>query len=292
MPFYNEFEGPEQAGMRTQFFPEQEENPLVNTQPYRFARASGASHEVALRNAEMAAQRDPRIATHRLPHAVQEISSGGAGGGGQMTLNGGQPPADGINPRLGVQPLLNRIDPNNQYQRSLQARQALAALNALQRNQDNRGMQQTERLINNPMSHFGRGGGDWASQFGRMTEPRPGIFGAIVGNQANLAAGGYGNQLNQTFNSPAGPYGQMQAAAAATAPARASRDIAAMQTAADRDIARMRFDTTRDLFGTLLGRMGGIGSPGQVSGIETDYGAFAKMKPASAKKYMPGGPAR
>ncbi len=292
-----------------------DEAAYADTQAYRVARNRGMTHERAIELGRQELEGTP--GNDRYSPTVEDLgvdygmtnrkppAGGGGGGGGNGRITPEQ--SAQLDQLLGGdQNLLRQIaqdieaaydEPNFQFgqqDNNLQYRQSLAAKNAMMKNQGNQSMQGTERLVNNPMMHFGQGGGDWASQFGRMTEPRPGIFGAIAGNQANLAAGGYANQLNQTFNSPSGPYGQMQAAAAVTAPARASRDIAAMQTSADRDIARMRFDTTQELFGKLLGRMGQAGDVQSqpISGIETDYGGFAKITPNSAKKYMPGGPAR
>lgn len=152
------------------------------------------------------------------------------------------------------------------------AQRAFMAMQGIQNKQDAAAMKATERLLNNPGMQFGKGGGDWASAWSKAMQPQRGIFESLVGNQLGSFLD-YGKGLNQTFNSATGPYGQMQAAAVATAPSRAQRAI------------------SKDKLGMLSGlfdQMSANKTP-SVSSVETDYGAYAKMLPSLMKKYLPGG---
>lgn len=159
-----------------------------------------------------------------------------------------------------------------QLAKQAEAQKAFMAMQGIQGKQDNRSTQATERLLANPGMQFGKGGGDWASAWSKAMQPQRGIFDSIVGNQVGSFLD-YGKGLNQTFNSATGPYGQMQAAAVATAPSRAQRAI------------------SKDKLGMLSGlfdQMSANKTP-SVSSVETDYGAYAKMLPSLMKKYLPGG---
>ena len=159
-----------------------------------------------------------------------------------------------------------------QFQLAQQAQKAFMAQQGIQGKQDAQAMKATQQLLANPGMQFGKGGGDWASAWSKAMQPQRGIFESLVGNQLGSFLD-YGKGLNQTFNSATGPYGQMQAAAVATAPSRAQRAI------------------SKDKLGMLSGlfdQMSANKTP-SVSSVETDYGAYAKMLPSLMKKYLPGG---
>lgn len=157
------------------------------------------------------------------------------------------------------------------------AQQAFMAQRGIQGDQDKRAMQATQQLLGNPGMHFGQGGGDWASAWTQAQQPKQGIFDALIGNQVRGFTG-YGDQLNNLYNSPSGPYGQMQAAAAYTAPARSQRYVAD----SNERIADRKYDAAESMFGRLSQAL----QP-NVANVETDYGAFAKVMPTIMAKYFP-----
>lgn len=84
------------------------------------------------------------------------------------------------------------------------------------------------------------------------------------------------------FNSATGPYGQLQAAAIATAPSRAARDIARIEAETARQVNSSRTATANRLIDALLsgggiGAFGGAGVP--LTGVKTDYGAGVRLSP-------------
>lgn len=88
----------------------------------------------------------------------------------------------------------------------------------------------------------------------------------------------FDNGLTEQFNSASGPYGQLQAAAVATAPSRAARDIAEIQAAVDLDKNRGQREFAQQLVSSLFGA-NGLGGPRR-TGIATDYGAGVSMPDA------------
>lgn len=258
--------------MRTQFFPKPtEEDGLMNTQSYRFARANNATHEAAIRYAkqEMEAHRpewdmtDAEFAAiprndyqAQWDRAINAPADGGAGGGGG---GGGQ--------------IQGRVTPA-----------AIARQRAIQAEEVRR-RQNQQRQGERPSDLFGMGQGDWAGVWERMQQPRGNLFDALAGNQVNAFLN-YDNQLDRAYNSPVGPYGQFQQAAAYTAPARASRDIAKIESEANKYIADRKFGSQDYMASKLFEALGGVGAntPGR---IVTSYGASVTPEgaPPSLSRY-------
>lgn len=152
------------------------------------------------------------------------------------------------------------------------AQRAFMAQRGIQGGLDEAAMKATERLLGNPGMHFGQGGGDWARAWTQAQQPLQSNFMKM-----------YGGIDTDLFNSPSGPYGQFQQAAAYTAPARSQRYVADVNANADRYIADRKYDTIGQLFGQLSDRLAGP----SVANVESDYGAFAKVMPTIMQKYMP-----
>lgn len=128
---------------------------------------------------------------------------------------------------------------------------------------------------------FGVGGGDWASAWLAAQQPRQTPFDIQVGRQ--LAGPNVSSGLAGLFNSASGPYGQMQAAAAYTAPARNDRQARMYEADAAKEIANMKYSTANRVLGNLANLMS---SPAQMNGFETDYGASARLQPTNIRRYF------
>lgn len=123
---------------------------------------------------------------------------------------------------------------------------------------------------------FGVGDGDWASQWGRLQKPGSSQY-------AGYSPAGGLNDLMGAFNSASGPYGQMQAAAAYTAPARNDRQARMYEADTSRDIAKMKYSTANRVLSNLANLMQG---GQQMNGFETDYGASAMLRPTNLKRFF------
>lgn len=121
---------------------------------------------------------------------------------------------------------------------------------------------------------FGVGGGDWASQWGKQADPRSQI--------SNNFYSGLGLDTD-LFNSASGPYGQLQLAAAHTAPARNDRQARMYEADTAKDIAGMKYGTAKQVLGQLANLMS---NPSQMNGFETDYGASAMLKPTNLRRFF------
>ncbi len=152
------------------------------------------------------------------------------------------------------------------------AQQAFMAQRGIQGGLDEATMKATERLLGNAGMHFGQGGGDWAKAWTKQMSPLQSNFMKM-----------YGGIDTDLFNSASGPYGQMQQAAAYTAPARNDRQAREYEADTSRYIADRKYDTASQLFSQL---QQAINKP-NIAGVETDYGAFAKVMPTLMAKYMP-----
>lgn len=133
----------------------------------------------------------------------------------------------------------------------------------------------------NPWDSFGLGGGDWAGAWQNATRPQTDLR-SLLGAQM-LAGPNTQNGLAGLFNSASGPYGQLQAAAAFTAPAR--HDSAARRYEADtqRDVARMKYGTANKIASQLANL---IGNGGPMTGLQTDYGMSAQLKPVDLRRFF------
>lgn len=121
---------------------------------------------------------------------------------------------------------------------------------------------------------FGVGGGDWASQWGKQADPRSRI-------NSNFYQGlGLDTDI---FNSPTGPYGQLQMAAAYSAPARNDRQARMYEADTAKEIARMKTGTANRVLSNLANLMS---NPNQMNGFETDYGASAMLKPTNLRRFF------
>lgn len=121
---------------------------------------------------------------------------------------------------------------------------------------------------------FGIGGGDWASQWGNQADPRNRI------NQNFYQGLGLDTGI---FNSPTGPYGQLQQAAVLSAPARNDRQARMYEADVAKDIAGMKYGTAKQVLGQLSNLLGGRQ---QLNGFETDYGASAMLRPTNLRRYF------
>lgn len=124
---------------------------------------------------------------------------------------------------------------------------------------------------------FGVGGGDWASQWGKANDPRSQI--------SNNFYGGLGLDTD-IFNSASGPYGQLQMAAAYTAPARNDRQARMYEADTSKDIAQMKYGTAGKIASQLANLIGGGAGP--MTGLQTDYGASAKLNPVDFRRFFVG----
>lgn len=122
---------------------------------------------------------------------------------------------------------------------------------------------------------FGVGDGDWASQWGRMQKPGSSRY-------AGYSPAGGLNDLMGAFNSASGPYGQLQTAAAYTAPARNDRQARMYEADTAKEIARMKTGTANRVLSNLANLMQG----NQMNGFETDYGASAMLRPTNLKRFF------
>lgn len=152
------------------------------------------------------------------------------------------------------------------------AQQAFMAQRGIQGAMDEETMKATERLLANAGFHFGKGGGDWASAWSRQMSPLQSNFMKM-----------YGGIDTDLFNSASGPYGQMQQAAAYTAPARSERYVADRES----ETAKYLSDNKRSMAENMFGQLAQALTQPNVAGVETDYGAFAKVMPTLMAKYMP-----
>lgn len=123
---------------------------------------------------------------------------------------------------------------------------------------------------------FGVGGGDWASQWGKQANPQSSQY-------AGYSPAGGLNDLMGAFNSASGPYGQLQSAAAYTAPARNDRQARMYEADTTKDIAKMKYSTANRVLSNLANLMQG---GQQMNGFETDYGASAMLKPTNLKRFF------
>lgn len=123
---------------------------------------------------------------------------------------------------------------------------------------------------------FGVGDGDWASQWWRMQKPGSSQY-------AGYSPAGGLNDLMGAFNSASGPYGQLQTAAAYTAPARNDRQARMYEADTSRDIAKMKYSTANRVLSNLANLMQG---GQQMNGFETDYGASAMLRPTNLKRFF------
>lgn len=152
------------------------------------------------------------------------------------------------------------------------AQQAFMAQRGIQGAMDEEAMKATERLLGNPGMHFGKGGGDWASAWTRQMSPLQSNFMKM-----------YGGLDTDLFNSASGPYGQLQQAAAYTAPARSNRYVADRES----ETAKYLSDNRRAMAESMFGQLQQAINRPNIAGVETDYGAFAKVMPTLMAKYMP-----
>lgn len=152
------------------------------------------------------------------------------------------------------------------------AQQAFMAQRGIQGGMDEEAMKATERLLGNPGMQFGKGGGDWAKAWSRQMSPLQSNFMKM-----------YGGIDTDLFNSASGPYGQMQQAAAYTAPARSQRYVADRES----ETAKYLSDNKRSMAENMFGQLANALQQPNVAGVETDYGAFAKVMPTIMAKYMP-----
>ncbi len=133
----------------------------------------------------------------------------------------------------------------------------------------------------NPADLFGLGGGDWASAWRQATTPQDSLIGHLIRQQVsgpNVSSG-----LAGLFNSASGPYGQLQQAAAYTAPARNNRQARMYEADTAQDIAKMKYGTANRVLGQLSNL---LANPNQMTGFETDYGASAMLRPTNLRRYF------
>lgn len=134
----------------------------------------------------------------------------------------------------------------------------------------------------NPWDMFGMGGGDWASAWQNANRPTSGLFGHLAGQM--LAGPQTSGGLAGLFNSAAGPYGQMQAAAAYTAPSRHDASARRYEADTQRDVAKLKYGTAGTIARQLMNMIGGGAGP--MTGLSTDYGASAQLKPVDFRRFF------
>lgn len=134
---------------------------------------------------------------------------------------------------------------------------------------------------NSLMNLFGVGDGDWAAQFGRLTQEKPSLFGSLVGQQ--MAGPNTSSGLAGLFNNASGPYGQMQAAAAMTAAPRADERARRYEADTQRSIAGMKYGTAKQVASQLANM---IGNNAPLTSIQTDYGAGLNLKPVDFRRFF------
>ena len=134
----------------------------------------------------------------------------------------------------------------------------------------------------NPWDMFGMGNGDWASAWRNATTPQDNLIEHLIRKQVsgpNVSSG-----LAGLFNSGSGPYGQMQAAAAYTAPARNDRQARMYEADTARDIAGLKYGTANTIARQFANALGGQGLP--MTGVQTDYGASARLNPVDFRRFF------
>jgi hypothetical protein len=159
----------------------------------------------------------------------------------------------------------------NSQQASPEAqREAMRRAIAMREAASNRGIDQQNKeagVNRNPWDVFGTGDGNWAQVWQNAMQPKPTLEGSLMGNQLSGFLN-YGDQLNQQYNSPTGPYGQLQAAATMQRPYKAQENVARTQADADKYIADSKSKTALGFAEMVRNAIGG--SP---TAISTDYGA-------------------
>jgi len=153
--------------------------------------------------------------------------------------------------------------------------------NAIARNEA-RVSRDVRNTTSSAWDNFGIGGGDWASAWQNAQRPQTDLR-SLLGGQM-LAGPNTTSGLAGLFNSASGPYGQMQLAAALTAPSR--NDAAARRYEADtqKDIAGLKYGTANKIASQLANLIGGGMAP--LTGLQTDYGMSAHLKPTDLRRFF------
>lgn len=192
--------------------------------------------------------------------ALAELTGGDVGAGGPGDAYGQQAGAPAMTP--------------------MQMVQANAAARAAQRQANIAARNRPLAMSDLPQNAFELAA--WGQMNGRTGTPAKG--------SALAAYQGYGDMLNQLFNSPTSPYGQLQNALNVQAPYNAQVDVARIEADAKLRDSESKRELARQLIDSLFG-FNAAAPVGGGAGMRTDYGAgFSaprRAMPVDLRRFRP-----